>query len=143
MIEKSVVLKCPCERAFVLFTEHASEWWPPERRHTGDPNSTISILASGRFYERTRDGREVELGRVRVWEPPSRLVLDFFPGTDAEHPTEVEVSFVPEGEGTKVTVVHRATAASDALFESRVPRYVASWELLLKALAGAARGLAN
>lgn len=143
MIEKSVVLRCSSERAFALFTKQASEWWPPERRHVGDPESTIAILASGRFYERARDGREVDLGRVRVWEPPSRLVLDFYPGTDAAHPTEVEVLFVPDGEGTKVTVLHRATPESAALFESRAPRYVASWDLLLGALASASDGLAH
>jgi uncharacterized protein YndB with AHSA1/START domain len=144
-VEKTVLLTCTVERAFSLFTDRASQWWPPERRHTGDPESTISILAAGRFFERARDGREVELGRVRVFEPPSRLVLDFYPGTDAEHPTEVEVLFAAEGGGavTRVTVLHRATAASESLFESRAPRYVASWDLLLGSLAALANGVAD
>lgn len=143
MIERTVVLPCPLGRAFALFTQEASTWWPPERRHTGDPASAIVLLASGRFYERATDGREVELGRVRAWEEPSRLLLDFYPGTDAEHPTEVEVTFTPasaDAGQTRVTVVHRATPASEALFGARVARYVASWELLLPALARAAAG---
>ena len=145
LVEKTVVLSCSVERAFALFTEHASEWWPPERRHAGDPESTIAILAAGRFFELARDGREVELGRVRVFEPPSRLVLDFYPGTDPEHPTEVEVLFAPEDSGarTRVTVLHRSTAASESLFESRAPRYVASWDLLLGSLAAFANGVAH
>ena len=142
MIEKSVLLPCPPERAFALFTERAGEWWPPARRHTKDPASTIRMEAAGRFFERAGDGQEVELGRVRVWQPPARLVLDWYPGTDAAHPTEVEVEFVVEGTGTRVRVVHREGPASAELFPARAPRYDASWELVLAALAGAA-GLAE
>lgn len=137
MIEKSVVLACDQARAFTLFTEQISSWWPPERRHTGDAESTIVLDAAGPFFERSRDGKQVPLGAVRVWEPPRRLVLDWYPGTDAEHPTRVEVSFVPEGEVTRVNVWHGATAASEALFPMRAPRYEASWELVLAALARA------
>jgi uncharacterized protein YndB with AHSA1/START domain len=137
-IEKTVVLRCDRARAFALFTEETGAWWPPERRHTGDPASRIAMLASGRFYEEGAGGRVVELGRVRVWEPPARLVLDWYPGTDAEHPTEVEVRFEPEGDATRVVVIHRPTAASADLFGTRAPRYDASWDLVLAALARAA-----
>ncbi len=146
MIEKSVVLPCTLARAFELFTSRISLWWPPERRHTGDPSSELFLLASGRFYERARDGREVDLGRVRAWEAPRRLLLDFYPGTDAEHPTEVEVHFgLEEGDAlrTRVTVHHRATEASRAIFETRAPRFVASWGVVLPALERAAATLAD
>ena len=140
MIEKSVVLPCDPERAFALFTRRVGEWWPQERRHTGDPASAMFLEPTGRFYERGKDGREVELGRVRVWEAPHRLVLDWYPGTDAEHPTEVEVLFAPEPAGTRVLVQHRPTKASEALFSSRAPRYQSSWDLVLAALARAGAG---
>lgn len=105
----------------------------------------MQLLASGRFFERARDGREVELGRVRAWEPPSRLLLDFYPGTDADHPTEVEVRFALEGEApaTRVTILHRPTPASEALFQASAPRYVASWDRVLSALGAAASAIAN
>ena len=93
MIEKSAFLVCAPARAFTLFTERASDWWPEGLRHTSDPRSEIRMLADGRFWERAGDGHEVELGRVLVWEPAQRLILDFYPGTDAEHPTEVVVRF--------------------------------------------------
>jgi hypothetical protein len=136
-VERSVLLACPPERAFVLFTEHASAWWPPDRRHLGDPASVIRIEAAGRFFERATDGREVELGRVRAFEAPRRLLLDFYVATGPEHPTEVEVLFASEGEGTRVTVEHRATAASAALFPARAPAYSRSWALLLEGLTAA------
>ena len=126
------------------FAEHASEWWPTSRRHTGEASSQIFLLASGRFYERATDGREVELGKVREWQPGQRVLLDFYPGTDAEHPTEVEISFVAENDGTRVTVDHRPTPSSEALWTQRVSRYDASWALCLEGLEKAARnGMAN
>ena len=82
--------------AFALFTEKIGEWWPPDRRHTEDPASEIFILESGRFYERARDGHEVELGCVRSWELPRRILLDFFIATGPENPTEVEITFAAE-----------------------------------------------
>jgi uncharacterized protein YndB with AHSA1/START domain len=138
MIRKTVLLACEPPRAFSLFTEQAGAWWPETRRHTPDPRSAISMLASGRFWERAADGQEVELGRVRVWDPPHRLVLDFYPGTDAEHPTEVVVTFLAEPGGTRVTIEHQPTALSEALWNQRFPRFEASWDLVLAALAQAA-----
>lgn len=131
MIRKSVVLACSVERAFELFTQRAGDWWPPERRHTNDPRSAMVIEATGRFYERAADGCEVELGKVRAWEPPGLLLLDFYPGTDSAHPTEVEIRFESHANGTRVTVEHRATAASSELFPLRAPRYAASWDRVL------------
>jgi hypothetical protein len=145
VIEKSIVLPCSIERAFALFTEEISAWWPPDRRHTGDPESTMQLLPTGRFFERARDGREIELGRVRAWEPPARLLLDFYPGTGADHPTEVEVLFAGEGAplATRVTILHRSTPASEALFRGTAPRFVASWDRVLDALRSASSGVAN
>jgi hypothetical protein len=134
VIEKSVVLACACERAFALFTERASDWWPELLRHTGDARSQITLQASGRFWERASDGREVELGRVTAWEPPSSLALDFYPGTGAEYPTEVVVRFSSEGEGTRVVVQHGPKAGSADLWASGSPRFERSWELVLESL---------
>ena len=139
MIGKSAFLTCSPTRAFELFTERASDWWPEAVRHTPDPRSEIRMLASGRFWERARDGHEVELGRVLVWEPAERLVLDFYPGTDALHPTEVVVKFAQEAEGTRVVVEHRPKAESAALWAAGAPRFERNWGIVLPALQEAAR----
>lgn len=138
-ISKSVLLLCEQARAFELFTARISEWWPADRRHTKDPHSELFLLASGRLYERSSDGREVELGRVRAWEPPSRLLLDFYVGTDAAHPTEVEISFAAEDNATRVSVTHRPTAASQEFWKQRAPIFERSWEAVLVALLAAGR----
>jgi Activator of Hsp90 ATPase homolog 1-like protein len=139
MIEKSAFLTCSPSRAFELFTERASDWWPAEVRHTPDPRSEIRMIPTGRFWERARDGHEVELGRVLVWEPPERLMLDFYPGTDALHPTEVIVRFAGEADGTRVVVEHRPKAESAELWAAGAPRFERSWDIVLPALQEAAR----
>jgi len=138
MITRSVLLPLDPGAAFTLFTARIAEWWPPERRHTGDPTSQIFLLPTGRFYEQARSGEEVDLGRVRAWEPPRRIVLDFYIATGPDQPTEVEIVFRPRGASTEVVVTHRATPASEALWTERAPKYERSWQAVLAALARAA-----
>src|SRR6476646_1535761 len=52
------------DTALARFTGEASRWWPPQRRHTGDPSSEITLAATGAFFERAADGTTVDLGRV-------------------------------------------------------------------------------
>ena len=135
MIQKSVVLPCPRDKAFQLFTERISEWWPATHRMTRDPNSELFLEASGRFWVRTGDGNEIELGRVVAWEPPHRLALDFYIGTNPAQPTAVEVTFTDEGGATRVTVHHRAKPESEELWNQRAPLFEKSWTTVLAALA--------
>lgn len=130
-----MLLGCPPEGAFQLFATRISEWWPVTHRLTKDPESELFLEPTGRFWERARDGREMELGRVQVWEPPHRLSLDFYLGTSAAQPTSVEVTFTAETEGTRVTVCHRSKPESQELWNQRAPVFDRSWEAVLAALA--------
>ncbi len=118
----------------MLFTEHASQWWPVERRHTKDAASAIRIEPSGRFFERARDGTEAELGVVRQFVPASRLVLDWYPGTGRQNPTQVEVAFEAIEAGTRVTITHGPGSAPIELYTRSAPIYGPSWDLVLAAL---------
>ncbi len=138
MIVKTVILPLGPVQAFELFTKKINDWWPPDRRHIAGLASRVVLLENGRFYERALDGREVELGIVRCWEFPSRLLLDFFVGTGPEKPTEVEISFVAEGGRTRMTVVHRPKPESIDLWSERASRYDHSWHVVLAALSQAA-----
>jgi uncharacterized protein YndB with AHSA1/START domain len=136
MIKKLVLLRCTQERAFALITEQAGQWWPGERRHTQDANSEIHIQASGRFFERSSAGAEVQLGVVREFDRPNRLVLDWYPGSGPANPTQVELVFEAVEGGTRVTVTHDAGAAGPDLFGRNAQAYARSWDLVLSALAG-------
>lgn len=134
MIVRSVVLACRPEHAFALFTEQAGLWWPADRRHTADAGSVIMMEATGRFFERALDGREVELGVVRRFEPARSLLLDWYPGTGPANPTQVEISFDEVDGGTRVTIHHGPGVAGFEAFESKASAYRRSWDLVLAAL---------
>lgn len=134
MIINSVLLDMDLQRAFALVTCRVSEWWPEDLRHTGDRNSSIFLLASGRFYERAGDGREIDLGKVTLWNKPHVLVLDFYVATGPDHPTEVEIRFEAEEAATRVTVIHRPKPDSMQLWNERSPRYATSWSIVLASL---------
>jgi uncharacterized protein YndB with AHSA1/START domain len=91
--------------------------------------------ASGRLFERANDGTEVELGVVRHFETSSRVLLDWYPGTSPENPTQVEVTFEAVDGGTRVTVRHGPGSAGPATFERNVPAYDRSWAAVLAAVA--------
>jgi Activator of Hsp90 ATPase homolog 1-like protein len=138
MMVKSVILPMAPHAAFELFTQKIGEWWPAERRHTQDTTSEIFLLQSGRFYELARDGHEVELGHVRSWELPSRILLDFFIPTGPDNPTEVEITFAAQEGGTRVTVTHRPKPGGESLWVEWATRYEQSWDIVLAALSRAA-----
>jgi hypothetical protein len=137
MINHSVLLPLAPAEAFDFFTRQISLWWPADRRHLNDANSQLFLLADGRFYERASNGTELDLGRVRLWDAPRRIVLDFYMGTDAAHPTEVEIRFDAESDGTRVNVNHRPLDGSAELWDKRAGIFVRSWESVLSALQGA------
>lgn len=102
------------ERAFDVFTRETDLWWrrSPRFRFGGARRGTLSFEAGegGRLFEAFSDapGDVFEVGRVLVWEPGARLVLEwrltnFAPGER----TEVEVLFEPARGGTQVTIEHR------------------------------------
>jgi hypothetical protein len=135
VIVRDVTLPLAPDAAFHLFTARIDDWWPPERRHAG-PGARV-VLTPERFAEERDDGTIVPLGRVREWAPAERLVLDFFPGTGPDDPTEVTVLFVPDETGTRLTVRHGPGGIRPDLWESRAPRYGPSWDLVLAAVCAA------
>ena len=114
-VSRSVTVNAPIERAFSVFTERFTAWWPSS--HQINPNgyeaSFIEPRMGGRWYERAPDGTECEWGTVVAWEPPHRLLLtwhldgEWEYDADPEHATEVEVRFTAEGPTvTRVDVTH-------------------------------------
>lgn len=113
-VRKSVRVGAPPERAFAIFTDGMGRWWP-KSHHIGAADLDALVIepkAGGRWYERGVDGSECKVGKVLVFEPPTRLVLawqltadwKFDPGLI----TEVEVRFIADGaNATRVELEHR------------------------------------
>jgi uncharacterized protein YndB with AHSA1/START domain len=113
-ILKSTLVAVSTERAFQVFTEEMGTWWPLAAYHIGKvdaKNVVLEPFVGGRWFERGLDGSECDWGRVRVWEPPRRLVLTWEISSQWHHDssvqTEVEVRFSPEGASTRVELEHR------------------------------------
>jgi uncharacterized protein YndB with AHSA1/START domain len=104
-------VKATPARAFATFVEEIGAWWRPSPLFQTTPRPgrlSFEPGQHGRLIE-TRDGGKVfEIGRIRVWEPPHRLVFSW---RQASFPidlhTEVEVGFEAMGEETRVSVEHR------------------------------------
>lgn len=114
-VRREVTVNAPPDRAFSVFTERFDAWWP-RSHHIGAAEMREGVLEpreGGRWYERGVDGSECDWGEVLAWDPPHRLVLswhincDWTYDPDPARASEVEVTFTPTGDGTRVELVHR------------------------------------
>lgn len=108
----SLRIAAPAQRVFDAFTKDIAAWWRPNPLFAFTPRSPGVMAfepgAEGRLVERLANGKVFEIGRVRAWEPPLRLVFSWRQATFAPgQETEVEVRFEPAGNETRVTVEHR------------------------------------
>ncbi len=108
------------EDAFEVFTEEIDLWWRRglQFRPSGKSVGVLHLepKVGGRLFESYEVGKEtrlVEVGRVTIWDPPSRLVLEWRNTNFApDESTEVEVLFESLGEAsTRVTLYHRGWSA--------------------------------
>jgi uncharacterized protein YndB with AHSA1/START domain len=113
-LRKTIVVAASAERAFQVFTEEMSTWWPLASKHIGKADAKSVVMepfVGGRWFERGVDGSECDWGTVRTWDPPRRLVLSWEISSDWRHDpsiqTEVEVRFSTEGASTRVDLEHR------------------------------------
>jgi uncharacterized protein YndB with AHSA1/START domain len=106
-VRVSTVVRASPDTAFTLFTSEIDAWWRRSSRHRSAPAASIVRFEDDRLVEVSDDG-STELGRVLAWEPGIRLILAWLGPhwAPAEH-TEVEITFEPEGDGTRLTIEHR------------------------------------
>jgi hypothetical protein len=133
-IVKSVTVGLTVDAAFQLFTEQASRWWPLRTHSVGGEDAIGCYLegrVGGRFYEVQKDGTQSDWGKVRVWEPPKRMVVSFHPGRTPKFATEVEVKFVSESSGTRVTLTHRGWERCSPEIQAERSGYESGWDFVL------------
>ena len=113
-VRKSIRVKVSQARAFEVFTEGLDRWWPRKATIGTAPMKTVAIepRLGGRWYETGTDGSQCDVGKVLVWDPPSRFVvswdLDSHWQPDPNVGSEVEVRFTAEGpDMTLVELEHR------------------------------------
>jgi uncharacterized protein YndB with AHSA1/START domain len=138
----------PPDRAFALFTEDMTAWWPREYTWAQKTLAEIGIepREGGHCYERGPHGFRCDWGRVVTCEPPERIAFTWqisaqrVPQPDPAKASLVEVRFEPDGEsGTRVTLAHRhfsrhGEGAADYEAAMSSPQ---GWPLLLEKFAAA------
>ena len=104
-------VKATPERAFAAFVEEIGAWWRPNALFQTTPRPGVLSFEpgeGGRLIETRAGGKVFDIGRISLWEPPHRLVFFW---RQAKFPpdlhTEVEVSFQPVGDETRVAIEHR------------------------------------
>jgi uncharacterized protein YndB with AHSA1/START domain len=110
VIEKSITVAAPVDRAFRVFTAELGSWWPLASKSVSQKDAETVIVeprVGGRVVERARGGEEHLWGEVLVWEPSSRFAFSWHPGRAPETAQEVDVRFTAEGETTRVDLEHR------------------------------------
>jgi len=110
----SVHVRVPQHDAFEVFTQEIDRWWRHGRKFRIAGRSPGQLFfesrLGGRLFETFEDdagSQTREVGKVVRWEPPGRFDLEWRGVNFKPHEkTLVEVTFVPSGEGTLVTVRH-------------------------------------
>jgi uncharacterized protein YndB with AHSA1/START domain len=141
VIEKSVTVAAPLDRAFRVFTEEIHTWWPLRTHAVDTERSDMVVLEGyegGRLFERTPDGDEHVWGSVSAWDPPNRVGYSWHPGRDEETAQEVEVTFTPVGDGTRVDVQHWGWERLGDRLDETIASYNEGWDLVISKYAEAA-----
>jgi len=133
-VRKTVTVDCVVEEAFRVFTADAFSWWPIQT-HSIHEESVREIVFEGReggeVYEISTGGERGHWATVLEWDPPTRLVLAWHILRADDSPTEVEVRFSPEGDGTRVELEHRGWEALGDGGSQKRDNYDTGWDFVL------------
>jgi uncharacterized protein YndB with AHSA1/START domain len=134
------------EDAFRVFTQEMGSWWPLQAFSMAEDTEggvkAESVVfeehEGGRVYEVMSDGNEGTWATVLTWDPPRRLVLAWRPNLTDNSPTELDVRFTADGDGTRVDLEHRGWERLGALAEEARSGYGDNWNGVLALFVGAA-----
>ncbi|WP_172296718.1 SRPBCC domain-containing protein [Pseudoruegeria sp. HB172150] len=147
-IVKTVTVPLSPERAFTLFTEEMSDWWPLDTHSlsAGDGETAKSVTVTpeegGAVFETKPDGSTAQWGRVTEWDPGRAFGMTWHVGRPEDQASHVHVSFDVVADGTKVTLIHDNWRALGAEAASLRQNYHSGWDTVFCALyAGAAQSV--
>jgi Activator of Hsp90 ATPase homolog 1-like protein len=113
-IRKQIIVEVPCKQAFEVFTGQMGAWWNSAYHIGGEPFAEIVIEPheGGAWYEVDESGTRCDWGRVLVWDPPRRVLLNWQISArwmhDPDQVTELDLRFTPLSDSTTlVELEHR------------------------------------
>lgn len=136
-IVKTLDLPCAAARAFDIFVNATTSWWPGGHSVSAGAGAvpqaiTIEPRVGGAVYETMHDGARADWGEVLDYEEGVRLAMTWHPGNNADNPTRVEVAFedLPGGR-SRVTLTHTGWEAWGDTADDRRQGYDAGWDIVL------------
>jgi uncharacterized protein YndB with AHSA1/START domain len=130
ILTRTISLNCGVEHAFDVFTGKVDLWWP--RGHRKHLDGSLR-LEGGALIDRSPDGAEWTMATVAEIDPPSLLLLDWYPGSPAA-PTSVEIRFAGDDSRTEIVVTHRPLLETKSIWPQRVEVFERGWNSVLPAL---------
>ncbi|MCK8465296.1 SRPBCC family protein [Aliiroseovarius sp. S1339] len=134
-IIKTVTVNCAPEKAFDVFVNRTSGWWPLDRHAVSAGAGKVALAVTiepqveGAVYETMHDGSRTDWGQVVEFEPGRKLAMTWHPGENAEVSTRVEVAFAATGDGqTEVTLTHSGWEVLGTDADDRRNSYNGGWE---------------
>ena len=136
-IRRSVTVRCDPATAFRVFTAEMDTWWPLHIHSRAQEHGRVAKAdrivveerVGGRIFEVLSDGVEADWGTILVWEPPERFVIAWQPNDEPPNPTELELRFAADGEGTRVDLEHRGWERLGSDGDEARESYLNGWPL--------------
>jgi uncharacterized protein YndB with AHSA1/START domain len=140
-IRASTSVRLNPARAFELFTARIDTWWPLDthsRAADDFEGEGVKVervdfqpFAGGKILEHLSTGQVLPWGEVLVWEPPARFVLAWKPNSNANPPTELEVRFTAQSDGTLIELEHRGWERLGEIALEARESYGGGWSIAL------------
>lgn len=134
-IVKTVVVNSGSARAFDVFVNKTSTWWPLDGHAVSAGQGkvakavTIEPRLGGAIYETMFDDRRADWGKVLEFEAGRKLSMTWHPGNNADAPTRVDVEFEDLGDGTtRVTLTHSGWDVWGEDADTRRGSYDGGWD---------------
>ncbi len=113
-VVKSIDVRQTAARAFRMFSDEISEWWPMathtramDEKGQKSVRVTVEPRVGGRVYETLQTGEELDWGEVLAYEPDAFLQLAWRLGLPSAQSTTVSVRFEPlDATSCRVTLTH-------------------------------------
>ena len=135
---KSLEVACAADQAFDLFVSQITTWWPLDRHAVSVADGkaaqavTIEAKQGGAVYQTMPNGARADWGKVLQIEPGEQITMSWHPGTNADTPTQVSVTFQDMMEGrTRVTLEHSGWDIWGARANEMRNNYAAGWDKVL------------
>jgi uncharacterized protein YndB with AHSA1/START domain len=130
-VVRAITVRRTPEDAFRLFTADIGSWWPMETHSVFGATARVDVEGA-EVVEWSAEGERSVWAEVVESSPPRLLVLSWHPGTDPGKATRVEVSFAPDGEGTRVELTHTGWEVLGEQAEAARHSYDDGWQSVLE-----------